>query len=1004
MRKKFLLYFAFMLANLSSYCQKDLIRQMTPLSKQYFVSNQAESRDREFSKRAIDGNLSTSTLINNQQGFNWWQVNMKFVRKIAGVKITATNLNQFYVFISKAPFNHVNLNSLLQDPWVKYSYVNNLTEDIIPISGICQYIMVLPINGDAYYLNEVSPYGYENEGPNDPHVEPPYIIGPPLGPPYGTCGPWWWPPNNPPICPIKPPYIIGPPFIGPDTPVGPGFPWWGNWEICNNGIDDDLNGLIDCEDYPCGVGWFNVVETMPTCPICSDGQVCIYSYPPVTQVSIDGGSTWTNVTHPSGETCFNNLSTGTYNVVLKTNAGCTDGESIILEAPKGTHDDCFNGGFEEGDFNGWTGGTGGVYPSSFSNTSISPPQHQILNNAFTDPLAPFITGIDGVYCARLGDGNSGNESQRLTYCLTVDNMNANFTFNWAAVMELPNGHTSGYFEYNITDNTTGQNIFQSPRTTAASPFLQNLGGDLRAIGWTCEQHNLSAFIGHQVCIEFITSNCTCTGHRAYAYIDGLCNAGSYSPEINIIANDIYCTGQKIEVEVEGTGFQQSNWRISKVDANGNETGVITTPVINSPTVPKIDDLIQLYLANGGGAISCPQTLKLQLTVYSGTTCGEYLEEKSIKVVCPNYTIDYCDPLLYCIGANTDTLHIKGLNNCADCKYEWGSNEQGGTLGLVNRFSKFPWLDRSIAFNAFDKRYFVNIETPEGCKYYDEFSAERYEIEIIKAEIKNISYCDYNIEGSILLSHDLANQDIAIKAINVIDSSEIEGSTIGTGLNRSFIFTVDRQSLTKMKIVVMLAGDYFCKTGDCGDYIQLEEVSAPFASQWKAIWPNVFCAENNGIFGLHCDEVNEEFHITFNNSVDSTCVVENPAKSSIYYYNLAVYDRWGNKVFDDTVSVTPLVNNGILGTELSWNGWFNDEPVEAGVYTFIARIKSCYNNNGLPCDECCNIGTGSYSNCTDAIKNGGYWNYCAQGINNTNCLGNNNNSDFEIICGDITVLR
>jgi hypothetical protein len=39
-------------------------------------------------------------------------------------------------------------------------------------------------------------------------------------------------------------------------------------EVCNNGIDDDGNGLIDCEDWTCAAG--------PTCPfstVCAIDQV-----------------------------------------------------------------------------------------------------------------------------------------------------------------------------------------------------------------------------------------------------------------------------------------------------------------------------------------------------------------------------------------------------------------------------------------------------------------------------------------------------------------------------------------------------------------------------------------------------------------------------------------------------------------------------------------------------------------------------------------------------------
>ncbi|HZF47294.1 MAG TPA: hypothetical protein VE093_01525 [Polyangiaceae bacterium] len=39
-------------------------------------------------------------------------------------------------------------------------------------------------------------------------------------------------------------------------------------EVCNNGIDDDGNGLIDCEDWTCAAG--------PTCPfstVCAIDQL-----------------------------------------------------------------------------------------------------------------------------------------------------------------------------------------------------------------------------------------------------------------------------------------------------------------------------------------------------------------------------------------------------------------------------------------------------------------------------------------------------------------------------------------------------------------------------------------------------------------------------------------------------------------------------------------------------------------------------------------------------------
>jgi len=52
-----------------------------------------------------------------------------------------------------------------------------------------------------------------------------------------------------------------------------------NTEICDNGIDDDCDGRIDCEDNDCAPTFINVEKINPSCPICNDGEIKIqYSY------------------------------------------------------------------------------------------------------------------------------------------------------------------------------------------------------------------------------------------------------------------------------------------------------------------------------------------------------------------------------------------------------------------------------------------------------------------------------------------------------------------------------------------------------------------------------------------------------------------------------------------------------------------------------------------------------------------------------------------------------
>ena len=89
-------------------------------------------------------------------------------------------------------------------------------------------------------------------------------------------------------------------------------------EICNDGIDNDLDGDIDCDDGDCGTPSFTSVneQNILDCTNLNDGQISVSANTSTgpggsIEYSIDGGSTWsTNAT-------FNNLIAGTYNIRIR---------------------------------------------------------------------------------------------------------------------------------------------------------------------------------------------------------------------------------------------------------------------------------------------------------------------------------------------------------------------------------------------------------------------------------------------------------------------------------------------------------------------------------------------------------------------------------------------------------------------------------------------------------------------------------------------------------------
>ena len=89
-------------------------------------------------------------------------------------------------------------------------------------------------------------------------------------------------------------------------------------EICDDGIDNDLDGDIDCDDSDCGTPSFNSVsiENITNCVSLDNGQIGIAANTNTgpggsVEFSIDNGSTW------STTSIFSNLTADSYNLRIR---------------------------------------------------------------------------------------------------------------------------------------------------------------------------------------------------------------------------------------------------------------------------------------------------------------------------------------------------------------------------------------------------------------------------------------------------------------------------------------------------------------------------------------------------------------------------------------------------------------------------------------------------------------------------------------------------------------
>lgn len=89
-------------------------------------------------------------------------------------------------------------------------------------------------------------------------------------------------------------------------------------EDCANGLDDDLDGLIDCADSDCKPVISSVVVTQPTCANKNGGQIAITATSSSSlSYSIKNEPSWQSTN------TFTNLGKGLYTVRVKSNGDCT---------------------------------------------------------------------------------------------------------------------------------------------------------------------------------------------------------------------------------------------------------------------------------------------------------------------------------------------------------------------------------------------------------------------------------------------------------------------------------------------------------------------------------------------------------------------------------------------------------------------------------------------------------------------------------------------------------
>lgn len=211
-----------------------------------------------------------------------------------------------------------------------------------------------------------------------------------------------------------------------------------------------------------------------------------------------------------------------------------------------------NGGFETGNFSGWTQGAGfrGNTANSALTTAMLLPggslydasllgHSAVVNASYVDPnlgasLGGAVYSLN--FSARVEDTTNGGYASVISQ--TVANYtDANIFFAWKAVLEN-GGHTadqSAEMLIELTDNTTNQVIVRRQFNAGASGvgvdtrFTNNGSGFFYTPQWQIEQLSLTPTqIGHTFTLSVLGADCEPTGHTGYVFLDGF---GAVTPPV-----------------------------------------------------------------------------------------------------------------------------------------------------------------------------------------------------------------------------------------------------------------------------------------------------------------------------------------------------------------------------------------------------------------------------------------------------------------------------------------
>jgi gliding motility-associated-like protein len=372
---------------------------------------------------------------------------------------------------------------------------------------------------------------------------------------------------------------------------------------------------------------------------------------------------------------------------------------------------CPNAGFDDGNYNGWTGDTytnstsqlwntftpawvpgimtvgtntnpqatwsafSNPYPNRMTLMTIPPTLNSPPTCMGWDSIAissvtglseiPFVPpSANGVTC-RLGNAqNNYNETERIVYSMFVTPQNSQFTYSYAVVI-YDGGHAVGeqpFFKITFKDqngalipNCGQYQIDATNATTDTSFHLAQGGWGIYYKKWTPVGMDLTAYLGTTVTMEFQTGDCVWGGHWCYAYIDapyGGCEPAQAT--VNM------CTGSATATLVAPYGYSNYQWygpnAMTFISGATNDSLVVNNAVVG--------DVYTVSVISAAGCTTQMQTTLVNTNLaiqnfYSSPSCSTGFSGSATVIPTGSnagYTYAWTDMSGNPVGGNSATVN------------------------------------------------------------------------------------------------------------------------------------------------------------------------------------------------------------------------------------------------------------------------------------------------------------------------------------------------------------